>query len=134
MSRLRETGTPSKGKKRQKSETMHKRQHSDTSHILDNFLLKSHTYRSRNPFFTLLQAVHVSTWLHYHTHFSFSEDNLVLKMGELLFQGTICLESGSYLLNFASCKECGRREPLKILDKVDEEDEDGEEMVTYKRM
>lgn len=63
-----------------------------------------------------------------------SEDNLVLKMGELLFQGTTCLESGSYLLNFASCKECGRREPLKILDKVDEEDEDGEEMVTYKRM
>ena len=55
-------------------------------------------------------------------------------MSELLFQGTICLESGSYLLNFASCKECGRREPLKILDKVDEEDEDGEEMVTYKRM
>ena len=58
----------------------------------------------------------------------------MLKMGELLFQGTICLESGSYLLNFSSCKECGRREPLKILDKVDEEDEDGEEMVTYKRM
>ena len=60
VSRLRETGTPSKGKKRQKSEIMHKRQHCDTSHILDpiNFLLKSHTYRSRNPFFTLLQAVH----------------------------------------------------------------------------
>ena len=51
----------------------------------------------------------------------------------LTFQGTICLESGSYLLNFASCKECGRREPLKITDKVDEEDDDGEEMVTYKR-
>ncbi|XP_068683569.1 protein Churchill-like isoform X3 [Montipora foliosa] len=46
--------------------------------------------------------------------------------------GTICLESGSYLLNFASCKECGRREPLKVTDKVDEEDDDGEEMVTYK--
>ena len=58
VSRLRETGTPSKGKKGQKSEMMHKRQHCDTSHILDNFLLKSHTYRSRNPFFTLLQAVH----------------------------------------------------------------------------
>ena len=60
VSRLRETGTPSKGKKRQKSEMMHKRQHCDTSHILDpiNFLLKSHTYRSKNPFFTLLQAVY----------------------------------------------------------------------------
>lgn len=53
---------------------------------------------------------------------------------ELPQRGTICLESGSYLLNFASCKECGRREPLKILDKVDEEDEDGEEMVTYKHV
>ncbi|XP_068683567.1 protein Churchill-like isoform X1 [Montipora foliosa] len=51
---------------------------------------------------------------------------------ELPQRGTICLESGSYLLNFASCKECGRREPLKVTDKVDEEDDDGEEMVTYK--
>lgn len=53
---------------------------------------------------------------------------------ELPQRGTICLESGSYLLNFASCKECGRREPLKITDKVDEEDDDGEEMVTYKHV
>lgn len=55
------------------------------------------------------------------------------KLNLLIFQGTTCLESGSYLLNFASCKECGRKEPLKIIDKSNEEDDDGEELVTFKR-
>ena len=44
------------------------------------------------------------------------------------------MESGSYLMNFASCIACGRKEPLKITDKATEEDEDGEELITYKRM
>ena len=44
------------------------------------------------------------------------------------------MESGSYLMNFASCIACGRKEPLKITDKSTEEDEDGEELITYKRM
>jgi len=44
------------------------------------------------------------------------------------------LESGSFLMNFASCIACGRKEPLKITDKSTEEDEDGEELITYKRM
>ena len=37
-------------------------------------------------------------------------------------------------MNFASCIACGRKEPLKITDKSTEEDEDGEELITYKRM
>ncbi|CAH3182604.1 unnamed protein product [Porites lobata] len=49
-------------------------------------------------------------------------------------RGTICLESGSYLMNFASCIACGRKEPLKITDKSTEEDEDGEELITYKHV
>lgn len=49
-------------------------------------------------------------------------------------QGTICLESGSYLKNYAGCKGCGKREPLKTLEMSTQEDNDGEELVTYKRM
>ena len=45
----------------------------------------------------------------------------------------MCLESGSYLLNFACCTVCGKREPLKITEKSSQEDNDGEELVTYKR-
>lgn len=49
-------------------------------------------------------------------------------------RGTICLESGSYLMNFAGCKECGKKEPLKTLGMFTEEDVDGEELVTYKHV
>jgi len=49
-------------------------------------------------------------------------------------RGTICLESGSYLLNFAACKDCGKKEPFKITDKTSQEDDDGEELVTYKHL
>lgn len=37
-------------------------------------------------------------------------------------------------MNFAGCKECGKKEPLKTLGMFTEEDVDGEELVTYKRM
>ena len=50
-----------------------------------------------------------------------------------LYQGSVCLDSGSYLLNFDGCSSCGKKEPLKILDKSTEEDNDGEELVMYKR-
>ena len=49
-----------------------------------------------------------------------------------LLQGTICQETGSYLLNFEGCKACGKKEPLQIIDKSTQEDED-EETITYKR-
>ncbi|KAL9954598.1 hypothetical protein ACROYT_G042160 [Oculina patagonica] len=49
-------------------------------------------------------------------------------------RGTICLESGTYLLNFACCKECGKKEPLKITEKLSQEDDNGEELVTYKHV
>ena len=44
------------------------------------------------------------------------------------------MESGSYLMNYAGCKGCGKREPLKTLEMSTQEDNDGEELVTYKRM
>ena len=47
-------------------------------------------------------------------------------------QGTICQETGAYLLNFAGCKACGKKEPLTVTDKLTQEDED-EELVIYKR-
>ncbi|KAJ7371076.1 Protein Churchill [Desmophyllum pertusum] len=49
-------------------------------------------------------------------------------------RGTICLESGCYLLNFACCKACGTKEPLKITEKYSQEDSEGEELVTYKHV
>ena len=36
-------------------------------------------------------------------------------------------------MNFASCIACGRKEPLRIIDKSTEVDEDDEELITYKR-
>ncbi|XP_066928913.1 protein Churchill-like [Clytia hemisphaerica] len=41
-----------------------------------------------------------------------------------------CLESGSYLINFKGCKECGKRELIKISNKQLKED-DEEENITY---
>ncbi|CAH3160870.1 unnamed protein product [Pocillopora meandrina] len=49
-------------------------------------------------------------------------------------RGTICLESGSYLKNYAGCKGCGKREPLKTFEMSTQEDNDGEELVTYKHI
>ncbi|KAL9954586.1 hypothetical protein ACROYT_G042147 [Oculina patagonica] len=51
-----------------------------------------------------------------------------------LMCGTICLESGTYSLNFACCKECGKKEPLKITEKSSQEDDNGEELVTCKHV
>lgn len=49
-------------------------------------------------------------------------------------KGSTCLETGAYLLNFAGCYECKRKGFLKEDDKViQEEDDDGEEIVTYDR-
>lgn len=48
-------------------------------------------------------------------------------------KGSTCLETGAYLLNFAGCYECKRKGFLKEDSKVTQEDEDGEETVTYDR-
>lgn len=45
----------------------------------------------------------------------------------------MCLENGSYLWNFAACKECGKKDPIVIAHRTEHEDEEEEEFVTYKR-
>ncbi|EDO36771.1 predicted protein [Nematostella vectensis] len=47
-------------------------------------------------------------------------------------RGNMCLDNGSYLWNFQGCKECGQKDPVKIVDRQTTEDEDGEETITYK--
>ena len=44
---------------------------------------------------------------------------------------TMCLETGSYLLNYAACAQCGERD-LEIKNRIVTEDED--ELITYQRM
>ncbi|KAF1587168.1 UNVERIFIED_CONTAM: Protein Churchill, partial [Eudyptes pachyrhynchus] len=45
-------------------------------------------------------------------------------------RGTTCLENGSFLLNFAGCAVCSKRDFMLITNRSLKE-EDGEEIVTY---
>ncbi|XP_041614070.1 protein Churchill isoform X3 [Vulpes lagopus] len=45
-------------------------------------------------------------------------------------RGNICLENGSFLLNFTGCAVCSKRDFMLITNKSFKE-EDGEEIVTY---
>ncbi|KAK7505525.1 hypothetical protein BaRGS_00003270 [Batillaria attramentaria] len=45
---------------------------------------------------------------------------------------SICLENGSYLLNYAGCKNCGARS-IEIKNRVTSDDEE-EELVTYQHI
>ncbi|KAK2496425.1 hypothetical protein MC885_002093 [Smutsia gigantea] len=45
-------------------------------------------------------------------------------------RGNICLENGSFLLNFTGCAVCSKRDFMLITNKSYKE-EDGEEIVTY---
>ncbi|XP_070578849.1 protein Churchill-like [Ptychodera flava] len=49
-------------------------------------------------------------------------------------RGSICLDTGAYLLNFQGCSECKVREPLVVRDRHEETEEDGEETVTYQHV
>ncbi|XP_027425084.1 protein Churchill isoform X2 [Zalophus californianus] len=48
-------------------------------------------------------------------------------------RGNICLENGSFLLNFTGCAVCSKRDFMLITNKSLTE-EDGEEIVTYDRV
>ncbi|XP_023974209.1 protein Churchill isoform X3 [Physeter macrocephalus] len=48
-------------------------------------------------------------------------------------RGNICLENGSFLLNFIGCAVCSKRDFMLITNKSLKE-EDGEEIVTYDRV
>lgn len=49
-------------------------------------------------------------------------------------RGNVCIESGSYLLNFKGCVVCGAKEALNITDHNKQEDDNGEEQITYKHV
>ena len=44
----------------------------------------------------------------------------------------MCLESGTYLMNYAGCSECNKKQPIKISNKTQQEEEE-EETITYQR-
>ncbi|XP_036352235.1 protein Churchill isoform X2 [Ochotona princeps] len=48
-------------------------------------------------------------------------------------RGNVCLENGSFLLNFTGCAVCGKRDFMLITNRSLKE-EDGEEIVTYDRV
>jgi hypothetical protein len=51
-----------------------------------------------------------------------------------LYQGSTCLDGGSYFLNFNQCNNCLKKEWIEIKDKTQHEDDDGVEMVKYQRV
>ncbi|XP_013411167.1 protein Churchill [Lingula anatina] len=46
---------------------------------------------------------------------------------------TVCIETGSYLMNFAKCAHCNNLGDVKIVNRTEEE-EDGEELITYQHV
>jgi len=48
------------------------------------------------------------------------------------FQDSVCLDSGSYMLNFAGCTHCGESGHVRIVNKSNKE-ENEEETTIYQR-
>ncbi|XP_060117355.1 protein Churchill isoform X2 [Heteronotia binoei] len=48
-------------------------------------------------------------------------------------RGNICLDNGSYLLNYLGCIECKKRDFVMVTNRTSEE-EDGEDIITYDRV
>ncbi|NP_001161517.1 churchill-like protein [Saccoglossus kowalevskii] len=49
-------------------------------------------------------------------------------------RGSMCLDSGAYLVNYHGCSECKQKEPLKTVDVQKDIEEDGEESVSYQHV
>ncbi|KAL4237363.1 Protein Churchill [Mactra antiquata] len=47
---------------------------------------------------------------------------------------SICLDTGSYMLNFVGCAQCGDKHGLTVVNRQTTEDEDGEETITYQHI
>ncbi|KAL3875175.1 hypothetical protein ACJMK2_038217 [Sinanodonta woodiana] len=48
---------------------------------------------------------------------------------------TMCLDTGSYMMNFAGCAQCQACEPIKVVNVQRTEDEDNdEELVTFQHV
>ena len=45
-----------------------------------------------------------------------------------------CLESGSYILNFRGCTQCGVREPMNVKNKECTTDDSGDENIQYEHV
>ena len=50
---------------------------------------------------------------------------------DVVAQGSMCLETGAYMVNFAGCQGCGTMSMLKAVDTVRAEDGDDEETVQF---
>lgn len=59
--------------------------------------------------------------------------SLQIQVLNLVSKGNMCVESGSYLLNFKGCVVCSTKDTLNIIEHNKLEDENGEEIITYKR-
>ncbi|XP_033115872.1 protein Churchill-like [Anneissia japonica] len=49
-------------------------------------------------------------------------------------RGETCLDSGSYMINFQCCKECNKKEPIKLQGRTVETDEDDVETISYQHV
>ncbi|XP_062504196.1 protein Churchill-like [Corticium candelabrum] len=49
-------------------------------------------------------------------------------------RGSCCLETGTYLMNYAGCCQCNKKTDINNIDKKSENDVDGNETVTYKHV
>ena len=49
-----------------------------------------------------------------------------------VFQDTVCVESGSYMVNFAGCSQCNKKEEIRVNNR-EEDFEEEEESVRYQR-
>ncbi|WAR18262.1 CHUR-like protein [Mya arenaria] len=47
---------------------------------------------------------------------------------------SVCLESGSYMMNYAGCSQCGESSAIVMVNKQTTEDEDGQEVITYQHI
>ena len=65
----------------------------------------------------------------------FSKHCYVIYIHGFVLQESVCLDNGSYLMNYAGCKNCGDRESVRIVNRQETKDaeEEHEELVTFQR-
>lgn len=51
---------------------------------------------------------------------------------EIFYQESVCLDNGSYMLNFAGCAQCGEKSRLSVVNRQIDDAND-EETTTYHR-
>ncbi|XP_046551878.1 protein Churchill-like [Haliotis rubra] len=49
-------------------------------------------------------------------------------------RGSMCVDSGSYMVNYAQCADCKIRGEVKVINRVCIEEENGDEVITYQHV